>query len=495
MALAVLPHTNARVADPTKALKDALESFERSLTDEQRQQYQAISAKPDASSVIAFVAKVDADTSNFTKRCVAPRLCTFLEAIQQFAGVVDTFANSNPQICALVWGGVKTALLAASNVASYFEKVTSMIMTIGKSCPTYQQFGQLYPGCTELQHALCDYYAAVVQLCIKIVQVSRRLPIAQTLSSIFISFETEFRPLLDQLDRTLNIVRLQISLASKQDQQQTKKLFEYERQDNTKFRQLSLKFHEQSKSEYSEARQWRINKMKRDIAKLKCQIKDDLSTVNYIKPWKQAMQQCIPTTAKWLQQEFIFRQWKDDPDTAILWCPGTMGVGKTVIMANVVTYLHSSRTNEDTISYYFCQTENAASLSARNILGSFARQMLENYITHAKYNDLIRIRKELDQCENSEIQKVAQAINELCEKHTKSFKIICGGRPELEQQFFKAVRPDYKISVTEAKVKPDMDTYITTTLTRRLEEGQLRLGDPKLILKISEALQKGSNGM
>jgi NACHT domain. len=214
-----------------------------------------------------------------------------------------------------------------------------------------------------------------------------------------------------------------------------------------------------------------------------------------------------------------FPSMEDSPDTAILWCPGTMGVGKTVLMANVVTYLHSSRTSDDIISYYFCHADNAASLSARNILGSFARQILENYIAHAKYDDLIDTRKEtrdldadevtdfllprlevdkkyylvldgLDQCENSEIQKVARGINELCKKHIKSIKIICGGRPELEQQLFKAVRPDYKISV-----KPDMDTYITTTLSRRLEEGQLRLGDPKLILKISEGLQRGSNGM
>lgn len=202
MALVVSSHTNTREGDPTIFLKQVLASFKDTLTDEQKRQYQASATKPDAASVIAFVAEIDADNSNKStaRRCVAPRLHTFLESTQQFSHVVDTFVSSNPSIAALVWGGVKTAILTASNIASYFEKVTSMIMVIGRSCPVYQEFGQLYQGCVGLQRALCDYYAIIIQLCIKIINVSRRTPFTQTLSSMLIPFESEFKSLLDKLD-------------------------------------------------------------------------------------------------------------------------------------------------------------------------------------------------------------------------------------------------------------------------------------------------------
>ncbi|KAF7136916.1 hypothetical protein CNMCM5793_006578 [Aspergillus hiratsukae] len=83
--------TDIRATDPTISLKAALLSFEDILTEKQKRQYQANTTKPDAASIIAFVADIDANDNNSTnRRCVAPRLCTFLEATQQFSSVVDT---------------------------------------------------------------------------------------------------------------------------------------------------------------------------------------------------------------------------------------------------------------------------------------------------------------------------------------------------------------------------------------------------------------------
>jgi hypothetical protein len=159
---------------------------------------------------MTFVAQIDANNSSTMRRSVASQLYTFLDATQQFSVIVDTFVSSNPTIAALVWGGVKIAILTANNVASYFVKVTNMIMAIGKSCPTYQQFGQLYPGCVGLQRALCDYYAIIVQLCIKIIEVSRRTAITHTFSSILNPFESEFKGFLDKLDQAVKDIQLQI---------------------------------------------------------------------------------------------------------------------------------------------------------------------------------------------------------------------------------------------------------------------------------------------
>jgi hypothetical protein len=107
MALVASPHQSVRAADPTISLKQALLSFEDILTDEQKRQYQASSTKPDAASVITFVTQIDANNNGTTRRCVAPRLCTFLNATNQFTGVVDTFASSNPIIAAFGVGWCK----------------------------------------------------------------------------------------------------------------------------------------------------------------------------------------------------------------------------------------------------------------------------------------------------------------------------------------------------------------------------------------------------
>ena len=257
---------------------------------------------------------------------------------------------------------------------------------------------------------------------------------------------------------------------------------------------------------------------------MKSDIKTNLSTIDHTKPWKQATKQRVTSTAEWLLQEPLFRQWKDSPDTAIFWCSGTMGVGKTVLMSNVVTQLNASRKTNDIISYYFCRADDAVTLSSRSIIGSLARQLLEQEIDHAEDDSLRDLHKNscglntdevvdfilahlkddksyylvldgLDECDNSQVIEVARSVTQFCNVRSTGFKIMCAGRPELEEQLFRVTNPKYKLSVTERKIKADMDHYIDTILGRCLEEELLKLQDPMLIINIAKALRDGSNGM
>lgn len=60
-----------------------------------------------------LTAEVDAQQAQSRQRCVGTRLQYFLDSIQQFSSVVDTFVSSNPGTAALVWGSVKLAILVS----------------------------------------------------------------------------------------------------------------------------------------------------------------------------------------------------------------------------------------------------------------------------------------------------------------------------------------------------------------------------------------------
>ena len=83
-------NNNISAANPTASLVEALRNFEGSLSANQRQDFRNSTQRPDASSVMSFVSKIDADNKTRAGRCIAPRLCTFLEAVRQFSDVVDT---------------------------------------------------------------------------------------------------------------------------------------------------------------------------------------------------------------------------------------------------------------------------------------------------------------------------------------------------------------------------------------------------------------------
>ena len=107
MALAL---ADAASLKPEIKLEQALRDYETILSDEDRNQLHS-QGRPDATAAIKFTTLIDRECSNRRRQCMGPRLITFLESIQQFSQVVDTFVSSNPTVAALVWGGVKLALL------------------------------------------------------------------------------------------------------------------------------------------------------------------------------------------------------------------------------------------------------------------------------------------------------------------------------------------------------------------------------------------------
>ena len=102
--------TNAPPPKPEAELTQVLHDYEKILSDEDRSQLHS-QGIPDATAAINLTTLIDRNCSNRRSQCMGPRLITFLESIQQFSQVVDVFVSSHPQVAALVWGGVKLALL------------------------------------------------------------------------------------------------------------------------------------------------------------------------------------------------------------------------------------------------------------------------------------------------------------------------------------------------------------------------------------------------
>ncbi|RAK71755.1 uncharacterized protein BO72DRAFT_391158 [Aspergillus fijiensis CBS 313.89] len=515
---------NQQDVDPTESLTKALASFKQVLKTEQRKKFEDSTTVPDAGSVLFFVAQLDAENASKTRRSIAPRLCTFLTATQQFAGAVETFVSSHPETAALIWGGIKTAITVASNVASYFDKVTNMIKDIGITCPTIQQFGQLYHGHVGLQRSLCDYYSVIIELCSKVIEVSRRPAAIRTFISIWNPFESEFNPCLERLASSKDQVMLQISLASEMAAHEAKMLLEYESKKNSSHRASALKFFKRSAHHQEEARQWQINQTKREKAALKIQIRQNLSPVDHIPPWKRILKQRVQSTAEWVLHEDAFLEWKASPESSILWCSGTMGMGKTVLMSNVVSFLHSARRENDSVAHFFCQADNQPSLSARNIVGSICRQLLDSLIEGSSHKDLLSIEHDcegldtnetiqfllskmvkermyyivldgIDECEMAQIREMARALEMLSQGKLGTLKIICAGRPGLEVDLFKWRRPQHRVVIDQGKLNVDMERYIAATLYDCLEDGELVLQDKDIITTIADALLEGSHGM
>ena len=368
--------------DPTSALRESLKDFEGGLNANQRQQLYSIAQVPDASSVIELVTEIDSASAGKSRRCFAARLHSFFDAVKQFSDIVGTFVDSNPTIAALVWGSVKLALLTASNVVSYFEKLIGFIAQCAGILPLYKRFGHLFPGCLELQSALCEYYGIVVRLASKVIEIFGRPGISQFLSSIWNPFESDFRGFFDELKVASAAVELAISLASSSAIQEA-----YETQ--RKQSHLTSRLRNEARLHFGRADRWREDFEEREARKLRLELRQRLSTFDYVQSWKSAWRERVPGTAEWLQHDATFQEWLSTTSSpSVFWCSGTMGVGKTIVASQTVAYLNANRKQNQVVAHCFCRNEIQGSLLAKQVLGAFAQQLLESWMANLTVSSL-----------------------------------------------------------------------------------------------------------
>jgi hypothetical protein len=139
--------------------------------------------------------------------------------LQQFSAVADTVVGGSQSLIASgIWAAFTLTLFAALGWASYFEKLSSLLMDVGRSCPRYQELGVLYASSTALRKVLCEYMVLVIDLCKKAILFLQR-PIYAQVSTFWKTFETEFSHFKGSLISVADAVRMEVNIASAKEQQ------------------------------------------------------------------------------------------------------------------------------------------------------------------------------------------------------------------------------------------------------------------------------------
>jgi hypothetical protein len=97
---------------PEIRLAQALSEYEAILADEQKAKLRGYrqQSPSTAADVMRFTAEIDQGARR-SRRCVGPRLCNYLQAVQMFAGVVDVVVGgAQSLIASAIWGAVKLSL-------------------------------------------------------------------------------------------------------------------------------------------------------------------------------------------------------------------------------------------------------------------------------------------------------------------------------------------------------------------------------------------------
>ncbi|EJT73989.1 hypothetical protein GGTG_07839 [Gaeumannomyces tritici R3-111a-1] len=482
---------------PEIRLAQKVSEFEAALSDERKATFrsyrsQARASPPDAGDIMRLTAEVDrrAAGRGYRGRCFGPRFSNILQTTQQFAALGDVVVGGSQNIIACgIWSLVRMTLLVVANFHSYFEKLSDLLMAIGRSSPRHEMMALLYPQSKRLQSYLCEYFIVVVNLCHQHLKLTNKSVLCQLLS---FPSDSELKAYQSGTDLWASHIKDEVNALMAKDL--------VEQGSTTK---ALLQF---SKSETH-----------RKKFKAYSRILDACSAYDYQKSWKEIKKAGYTTLLDRTQK---YQDWKTQTSSCTLVCTGKLGSGKSVLLANMVGDLSLYvQNNPLPVAYFFCRHDIPDSLQARTIMGCLARQLLGPPPGPARLGDLTDptspamdldgvtslllkvlpprayiVVDGLDECDDGQAQSMFDVLRQL--QDTSSLLVCVSFRVEpgtasrlrtitLARSSFWQI-PDNN---------PDVGQFISAELERRRASGKLKMGDPLLIKEIEDALVQGAHGM
>ncbi|KAL8741602.1 MAG: hypothetical protein Q9190_005812 [Brigantiaea leucoxantha] len=442
MALAL---ANAAPLRPDIKLAQALKEYEAALSDDLRKEFKDVVA-PDSTAVIALTSDLDRRSAGHRTRRYGARLTTFLNSVKGFASIGDLviMSSGNP-IAAAVWGAVK----GASQVDSYFQSLSALLMSVGLNSPRITKYRNLYPSSTSLQKAIDDYFSVVVQLCTSIILFLQKPAVSKVASAFYKPFADVFGTFQKDLIEKGEEVKQEITLASQQLQHSESIAASDERRANSLFRATSAAHRKTIAMELAQARKRREETSKADFL-------NACSTYDYEVSLNQARKK---GASSWIFNKDEYQEWKASDRSSTLLCCGIVGAGKTVLSASVIENLILTKSCESSLSYFFCRSDDFLTLRAREILGCLAFQLFKDLPSEV-FVDLHKKR-------TFGVDELLSFINTL---------------------------PQSRILLLLSMASMNAN-YIGIALHEAIENERLILHDPNIVLTIQDALERGAHDM
>ncbi|KAI8682492.1 NACHT domain-containing protein [Fusarium sp. Ph1] len=514
----VLSQRASRQADQTAAVKDlenTIARFQAILTDNDRKNLQQLKTEPhDAQSIIMFTASLDRFDPKRRGKSVASRLASFLQTIEQFTPIVDTYIQSNPEIAALVWGSVRLTFQLLANFTSYFQSFVELLSGFGTLCSRFAEYQVIFKDSPRLKTSICAFHSSVVNCCEKIVLVTRRPMKSQAWMAITQSFQSEIRGYVDDIKSKAEIVRDDIQLAKAQSDSE-------EHQLQAKARQKAEESHGRISSLLTKARsEMRLigeHGTRGTAEQRRRRLLKDLSSHNYTSAFNNAHQ---------------FQNWFTGDGPAVLHVTGKIGSGKTILASSIVEHLCQIRQPNQFISFFFSRFDNPTTLASDTIIRSLIQQLLsvvpmetmnatlaseiadclqkaqDNFFSLDTLGKLYETASKLtqdwfilidgvDECESEQQRLLYDFLSRFLDTclGPQRIKILFSSRETTKQDIERSFGSVERLITGTSNTSADIVAFAEDVIVAKLARGELVVRDENVIGDILDAIASKEEGM
>lgn len=103
-----------------------------------------------------------------------------------------------------------------------------------------------------------------------------------------------------------------------------------------------------------------------------------ICAVDYAQDFDSYLTGCVPHTGQWLLEHSAFADWVYGINTPILYCPGSPGVGKTMLATRIIDFMMKICSQpEFAVAYSYCKYSQQSEQSLVHFLSCILRQLTQ----------------------------------------------------------------------------------------------------------------------
>ena len=470
--------------------------------------------------VLLLAKKFDEDQAKASRfrRC-AQRILPFLKVVTQYSGMVGSLVLYAPAPTSLVWGGVMCAVQLITQYSAYFDKVVELFEEIGGVLRPLSEYAEvIYKDNATVQDALVALYGDLLKFCRVASAVflnksgKPRSGLGTFVVQIWRPFESQFDEVKGQFRKHLQVVERETTVADRQLVHEEPGLQMIYRGDTVaQLRRLTLISEERGKEDAEVRRRLLLSWM---------------SSLDFRTSHEKAYGSRHGTTGSWFLHTELFKDWLSATDTALLWCCGKPGSGKSVLTSIVVDHIrcHLAK-DQSSIAIVYCDSRQQNYNSAKLLVGSLLKQLCAKEVEipdpiKLKYDhvqveggesltwlgmktlflqtlslfeqEAIILFDGLDECDDP--AAICDLLKTAVSRPINHVKVFVTSRSE--NRIIKPLLSSHPtIFLSEEVVQEDIATFVRAEVERLCDNGKLRIGDPELKQDIIETLIAKAEGM
>ncbi|KAK2674239.1 hypothetical protein RAB80_009223 [Fusarium oxysporum f. sp. vasinfectum] len=513
-------------------LENAVAHFQATLTDDDRKRLQGLKNLPhDAQSIIVFTAELDMQQSgNRRGKSIASRLTSFLQIIQQFTPVIDTYIQSNPDISALIWGSIKLTFTFLANFLSQFQSFVELLQGFGSLYSRLGHYQILFQDSTRLNDSICQFHTSVNLCCEKVIYLIRQSTLTgQVWRAITCSFQTEIRNHVENVKTKAKNAQSEIELAKAQADC-------HEQQQQTEERQKASDYRQQLSTwatKYSAAmKDLQDLKEKHGRDKKRSRLINELASYNFMPTFNSMRNKRHMGTAEWCFHTPEYQEWANANKKAVLHITGKIGSGKTILASSIIERLCRAPVSRQFTSFFFLRFDERKSLSASTVIRSCLQQLLaspliqsldssaiselDGYLEQAKssmfsveslrllyttaaksLDDWFIVIDGLDEVDVARqiglLKFLREVFNQLQEP--RRIKVLLSSRETCSSDIDRILSEATRLYTGLKPTSSDIRLYAEDIITNKVASKELIVSDPELVDEIIEVIHQKEKGM